>query len=40
MLLSGQDEIGLTLGYEAQIREFERRHQVAMPWLAPASPAR
>lgn len=40
MLLSGQDETGLTLGYEAQIREFERRHQVAMPWLAPASPAR
>ena len=40
MLLSEQDETGLTLGYEAQIREFERRHQVAMPWLAPASPAR
>jgi 3-isopropylmalate/(R)-2-methylmalate dehydratase small subunit len=40
MLLSGQDETGLTLGYEAQIREFERRHQAAMPWLAPASPAR
>jgi len=40
MLLSGQDETGLTLGYEAQIREFERRHQAAVPWLAPASPAR
>jgi len=26
--------------YDAQIREFERRHQAAMPWLAPASPAR
>ena len=25
MLLSGQDEIALTLGYEAQIAEFEAR---------------
>jgi 3-isopropylmalate/(R)-2-methylmalate dehydratase small subunit len=40
MLLTGQDETGLTLGYDAQIREFERRHQAAMPWLAPASSAR
>jgi 3-isopropylmalate/(R)-2-methylmalate dehydratase small subunit len=33
MLLTGQDEIALTLGYEAQIREFEARHRAAMPWL-------
>jgi 3-isopropylmalate/(R)-2-methylmalate dehydratase small subunit len=33
MLLTGQDEIALTLGYEAQIREFEARHRVDMPWL-------
>jgi 3-isopropylmalate/(R)-2-methylmalate dehydratase small subunit len=26
MLLTGQDEIALTLGYEAHIREFEARH--------------
>ena len=38
MLLTGQDEIGLTLSYEAQIREFEVRHAAAMPWLAPAPP--
>jgi len=25
MLLAGQDEIALTLGYETQIREFEQR---------------
>jgi 3-isopropylmalate/(R)-2-methylmalate dehydratase small subunit len=25
MLLTGQDEIALTLGYESQIREFEER---------------
>jgi len=38
MLLTGQDEIGLTLGYEGQIREFEARHRAAMPWLVPAPP--
>ena len=38
MLLTGQDETGLTLSYEAQIREFEVRHAAAMPWLAPATP--
>ena len=38
MLLTGQDETGLTLGYEAQIREFEARDRAAMPWLAPAPP--
>ena len=39
MLLTGQDEIGLTLGYEDQIREFEARHRAAMPWLAPVVPS-
>jgi len=33
MLLTGQDEIALTLGYEAQIRAFEARHAVEQPWL-------
>jgi len=37
MLLTGQDEIALTLGYEAQIREFETRHRAEVPWLSPAS---
>jgi 3-isopropylmalate/(R)-2-methylmalate dehydratase small subunit len=32
MLLTGQDEIALTLGYEAQIRAFETRHRSDMPW--------
>ena len=35
MLLSGQDEITLTLGYEAQIHDFEARHRLAMPWVTP-----
>jgi 3-isopropylmalate/(R)-2-methylmalate dehydratase small subunit len=35
MLLSGQDEIALTLGYETQIREFEARHRAEMPWVTP-----
>jgi 3-isopropylmalate/(R)-2-methylmalate dehydratase small subunit len=35
MLLTGQDEITLTLGYDAQIREFETRHDAEMPWLRP-----
>jgi 3-isopropylmalate/(R)-2-methylmalate dehydratase small subunit len=34
MLLSGQDEIALTLGYEAEIRAFEARHRGEMPWIA------
>jgi 3-isopropylmalate/(R)-2-methylmalate dehydratase small subunit len=36
MLLTGQDEIGLTLGYEEKIRDFEARHRAAMPWFVPA----
>jgi 3-isopropylmalate/(R)-2-methylmalate dehydratase small subunit len=32
-LLRGQDEIALTIGYEAQIAAFEERHQREMPWL-------
>ena len=35
MLLSGRDEIGLTLDFEARIREFEARHAREMPWVAP-----
>ena len=35
MLLTGQDEITLTLGYEAQIHDFEARHRLAMPWVMP-----
>jgi len=35
MLLTGQDEITLTLGYDAQIREFEARHDAVMPWVTP-----
>ena len=34
MLLTGQDEIALTLGYDAQIRAFEARQRVDMPWLS------
>ena len=33
MLLTGQDEIALTLGHEALIRAFEERHRHRMPWL-------
>jgi 3-isopropylmalate/(R)-2-methylmalate dehydratase small subunit len=33
-LLTGQDEIALTLGYEKEIAAFEARHARAMPWLA------
>jgi 3-isopropylmalate/(R)-2-methylmalate dehydratase small subunit len=33
MLLSGQDEIGLTLGYAAQIAAFEADHRASPPWL-------
>ncbi len=35
MLLTGRDEIGLTQGFEAQIREFEERHAREMAWLVP-----
>ena len=33
-LLSGQDEIGLTLAREADIAAFEQRRRVETPWLA------
>ena len=33
MLLSGQDDIGLTLGYESQIAAYEADHRAAPPWL-------
>jgi 3-isopropylmalate/(R)-2-methylmalate dehydratase small subunit len=33
MLLSGQDDIGLTLGYESQIAAYEAGHRAAPPWL-------
>jgi 3-isopropylmalate/(R)-2-methylmalate dehydratase small subunit len=35
MLLTGRDEIGLTLGFEARIREFEARHSKEMSWAVP-----
>jgi 3-isopropylmalate/(R)-2-methylmalate dehydratase small subunit len=34
LLLAGRDEIDLTLGYEARIREFEERQRSAMTWLS------
>jgi len=33
MQLSGQDDIGLTLGYESQIAAYEAGHRAAPPWL-------
>ncbi len=36
MLLSGRDDIGLTLDFDARIRDFEARHAQEMPWVAPA----
>src|SRR5438552_4789067 len=33
MLLTGQDEIALTLRHETEIRAFEARHAREMPWL-------
>jgi 3-isopropylmalate/(R)-2-methylmalate dehydratase small subunit len=36
-LLTGQDEIALTLSHEEQIAAFEARHREAMPWVAPRS---
>ncbi len=38
-LLRGEDEIALTLGHEAAIAAFERRHAVEEPWLAVEPPA-
>ena len=35
MLLTGRDEIGLTQGFEAQIREFEARQRARTPWAIP-----
>src|SRR5439155_880493 len=35
MLLAGRDEIGLTLGFETKIREFEARHAREMAWVVP-----
>lgn len=32
-LLLGLDEIGLTLQYESQISDFERRYEASRPWL-------
>jgi 3-isopropylmalate/(R)-2-methylmalate dehydratase small subunit len=37
MLLAGQDDIGLTLGFEAQIAAFEAGHRAAPPWLTAPS---
>jgi 3-isopropylmalate/(R)-2-methylmalate dehydratase small subunit len=36
MLLTGRDEIELTLDSEARIREFEERHARLMAWAVPA----
>ena len=38
-LLRGQDEIALTLSYEAAVVAFEARHARAMPWIERASGA-
>ena len=35
MLLTGQDEITLTLGHEPAIAAFEARYAAEMPWLVP-----
>ena len=35
MLLTGRDEIGLTLGFEGKIAEFEARHAREMAWAVP-----
>jgi hypothetical protein len=37
MLLTGQDEIALTLGHERAIAAFEARHALEAPWLIPRS---
>ena len=36
MLLSGQDDIGLTLGFESRIAAYESTHRAAPPWLTAA----
>ncbi len=36
MLLTGQDEISVTLGHEGAIRAFEERHRREMPWVVPS----
>ena len=36
-LLSGHDEIALTLSHEPDIAAFEARHARAMPWLEPTA---
>ncbi|MBI3108091.1 MAG: 3-isopropylmalate dehydratase small subunit [Candidatus Rokubacteria bacterium] len=38
-LLTGQDEIGLTLGHEAAIAAFEAKRDVENPWLVPGTGA-
>ena len=39
MLLTGQDEIALTLGYESAIAAYEARRRVESPWLeTPSAP--
>jgi len=35
MLLTGRDEIELTLGFEAQISAFEARHARELGWSVP-----
>ncbi len=35
MLLAGQDEIALTLGYERELRAFEERLEQELPWVVP-----
>ena len=37
-LLTGQDEIALTLGYDAEITAFEARQAREMPWLSASPP--
>ena len=36
-LLTGQDEIALTLSHEGDIAAFEARHRESMPWVEPAA---
>ena len=37
MLLTGRDEIAVTLGYERAIAAFEARHAAETPWLTAQS---
>jgi 3-isopropylmalate dehydratase small subunit len=39
MLLTGRDEIGLTLEHESEIGVFEARHAREMSWAVPGAPA-